>query len=96
MDRRISTCIEAEFEAGGRRASGTIKNVGEGGLFVRTTSIPEEGDSLDLSFSLPGTGELNLSGLVWWTNSNGERGRPGFALRVFDDSTELRELLASQ
>jgi len=94
---RIRTCIETEFEAGGRRARGKIKNMSEGGLFVGTTSVPEEGETVDLSFKERGGNEIKLSGLVWWTtndgNGNGRR-TPGFGLRLLDEIDDVRDLLA--
>lgn len=95
MNGRIPTCIEAHFQSGGRSGTGTIKNVSEGGLYVRATAIPEEGESLDLRFRLPGRGEVKLTGLVWWTRCEGNGGRGGFGLRILDESRELRELLES-
>ena len=98
QDGRIRTCIETEFEVSGRRAQGTIKNVSEGGLFVSTASVPEAGESVDLTFRAPRGGEVSLSGLVWWT-TNGEDGKrhgnPGFGLRLLDESDDFRGLLAS-
>jgi len=95
--RRIRTCIETEFEVRGHRAQGKIKNMSEGGLFVGTASIPEEGESVDLTFRAPGGREVRLSGLVWWTTKGGDgKGHrtPGFGLRLLDDSDDFRSLLA--
>ena len=94
---RIRTCIETEFEVRGRRAQGKIKNMSEGGLFVGTASVPEEGESVDLTFRAPGGKEVSLSGLVWWTTNGGDGkgyGTPGFGLRLLDDSDDFRSLLA--
>jgi hypothetical protein len=95
--RRIRTCIETEFAVGGHRAQGKIKNMSEGGLFVGTTSIPEEGETVDLTFRAPGAKEVRLSGLVWWT-TNGADGKehrtPGFGLWLLDDSDDFRSFLA--
>ena len=94
---RIKTCIETEFEVRGQRALGKIENMSEGGLFVSTAWVPEEGESIDLSFRAPGGEEVSLSGLVWWT-TNGVDGKgyrtPGFGLRLLDDSDDFRSLLA--
>ena len=95
--RRIRTCIETEFEVRGHRAQGKIKNMSEGGLFVGTASIPDEGESVDLTFRAPGGREVRLSGLVWWTTKSGDdKGHrtPGFGLRLLDDSDDFRSLLA--
>jgi Tfp pilus assembly protein PilZ len=69
----------------------------EGGLFVGTASVPEEGENVDLSFRAPGGDEVSLSGLVWWTTNDGNgKGHrtPGFGLRLLDDSDDFRSLLA--
>jgi Tfp pilus assembly protein PilZ len=95
---RIRTCIETEFAVRGRRAQGQIKNVSEGGLFISTASVPEEGESVDLTFRASGGGEVSLSGLVWWTTNgrNGKRHRTsGFGLRLLDESDDFCSLLAS-
>lgn len=97
-DIRIRTCIETEFAVRGRRAQGQIRNVSEGGLFVSTASVPEEGESVDLTFRAPGGEEVSLSGLVRWTTHDrfGKRHRiPGFGLRLLDESDAFRSLLAS-
>jgi uncharacterized protein (TIGR02266 family) len=93
---RIRTCIETEFEVRGRRAQGKIKNMSEGGLFVGTASVPEEGENVDLSFRVPGGEEVRLSGLVWWTTNGGNpKGyrTPGFGLRLLNDGDDIRSLL---
>lgn len=98
QDARVRTCIDTEFEVRGRRARGKIKNMSEGGLFVNSDSVPEVGESVDLSFRVPGGREVSLSGMVWWTTngSDGKRHRArGFGLRLLDDSDDLRRFLAS-
>jgi uncharacterized protein (TIGR02266 family) len=98
QDGRIRTCIETEFEVRGRRAQGKIKNVSEGGLYVSTASVPEAGESVDLTFRVPGGEEVSLSGMVWWTTNadDGKRHRnPGFGLRLLDESEDFRNLLES-
>lgn len=95
--QRIRTCIETEFEVGGQRSSGKIKNISEGGLFVGTASLPEAGESIDLRFKAPDGREVRLSGLVWWTTESGDAGArraPGFGLRLLDDNEDFRRLLA--
>lgn len=96
---RIRTCIETEFEVRGRRAQGKIKNVSEGGLFVSTASVPEAGESVDLTFRAPGGREVSLSGLVWWTTHAGDGRRhrtTGFGIRLLSDSNDLCSLLAKR
>lgn len=96
-DERIRTCIETDFEVAGRPAQGKIKNMSESGLFVGTTSMPEEGDNVDVCFRARGGDEIKLSGLVWWTTSDvdaSERRAPGFGLRLLEEIDDLRGLLA--
>lgn len=97
-DGRIRTCIETEFEVTGHRAKGRIKNVSEGGIFVGTASIPEQGEDVDLNFKAPDGEEVRLSGLVWWTTDDcsGARNRaPGFGMRLLDENENFRRFLAS-
>ena len=94
-EKRIRTSIETEFEVRGRRATGKIKNVSEGGLFVGTAAIPEEGENVALRFRSPMGGEVSVSGLVWWTTEGVARRVHGFGLRVLDDSPEFRVLVAN-
>ena len=95
---RIRTCIATEFEVNGHRAKGRIRNVGEGGAFVGTASIPEQGESVDLNFRAPGGEEVRFSGLVWWTTDDccGTRhAAPGFGIRLLDGDDEFRRFLES-
>jgi Tfp pilus assembly protein PilZ len=88
--------MQAQFEAGRVRGRGKVRNVSEGGLFVGTSSIPEEGELVRLHIKMPTGNRLAISGLVWWTTAaqqaNGHR-TPGFGLRVLDDSQAYRNLI---
>ncbi len=46
-DERFRAAIPARFEVGAVMASGKIRNVESGGLFVETASIPEQGETVD-------------------------------------------------
>ena len=95
---RIRTCIGTEFEVNGHRAKGRIRNVSEGGVFVGTVSMPEQGESVDLNFKAPGGEEVRFSGLVWWTTDDCGGGRhpaPGFGMRLIDDNEEFRQFWES-
>jgi Tfp pilus assembly protein PilZ len=86
---RARTSIPVEFEADDLRGSGKIKNVSAQGLFVTTSDVPAEGDTVRLSFAPPGEPRIALVGLVWWTTlSAPDRAKraPGFGLRLIDDS----------
>lgn len=92
---RVLTSIEAEFRTGSVRARGKIKNVSEGGLFIGTASIPDEGDPVDVAFRNRKGQAIKLSGFVWWTTrGESHHRRPGFGLRLLDADTEgMRRLI---
>jgi uncharacterized protein (TIGR02266 family) len=101
--KRVSTVLMARFAACGKLAEGKIRNLSLGGLFVGTSSIPPEGESVRVRFRLPNGGaEVDVAGMVWWTTrSSGGRHRvPGFGLRLIDaDPTYeegVRDLIRSQ
>jgi hypothetical protein len=85
-EKRFSTAIQAKFEAGSMRAKGEIQNVGHGGLFLCTRSIPEQGDLVEVEFAAPGGERIRVSGLVWWTSlDRALRGKlSGFGVRLLD------------
>ena len=94
---RIRTSIQTEFRAGTVRGQGKIRNVSDGGMFVGTASLPEEGEMVDLAFRTPKGHPVQVSGFVWWTTRGDPMGRrPGFGLRVLDDDgVDMRRLLES-
>ena len=59
---RVRTKIPAEFEADGFRGRGEVRNVSQGGLFVGTLHIPEEGACVELRMQQPGTEFGSCSG----------------------------------
>ena len=85
---RARTSIPVEFETDALRGIGKIKNVGLGGLFVGSTQIPEQGESVSLSFHFPGGQELSILGVVWWTTRDaaGRHRTPGFGLRLIEEN----------
>ena len=96
LHRRIPTSIPTEFEVGGRRSRGKIKNMNEGGVFVRTDAVPDQGEHVDVVFRTPNGSTLSLSGMVWWTTDEGVHPHaPGFGLRLLDDNEDFRRLIAS-
>jgi hypothetical protein len=94
---RARTSIPVEFETDGLRGTGKIKNVGLGGLFVGSRQIPEQGESVSLSFHFPGGRELSVLGVVWWTTleAAGRHRTPGFGLRLIEEN-ESYELAVSR
>ena len=89
---RYKTSIPAEFAAGDLKGIGQIKNLNEGGLFVGTQSIPPQGETVLLHFSLPGGEQVELSGMVWWTtrDSAARHRQPGFGLRLLEENAAYR------
>ena len=86
QQHRVDTSLPARFVAGPLRAQGRVKNVGRGGLFVGTASIPEQGDAVTLVFEGPDGGRIRARGLVWWTTaeSPGQSGAQGFGVRLLE------------
>ena len=95
--RRIRTAVPAEFEAGALRGRGKICNVAEGGLFVGTTQVPDQGEEVSLSFRDHRGRALDVHGLVWWTTRNepGPHRAPGFGMRLLEDSEAYSHFIES-
>lgn len=89
---RVRTAIHTEFRAGDVRGRGKIQNVGEGGLFVGTASIPEQGEYVQVQFRSPAGDPMEVRGLVWWTTSQRHR-RPGFGLRLLSANQNYRAMV---
>jgi uncharacterized protein (TIGR02266 family) len=99
---RARTSIPVEFQAGGNRGTGKINNMGAGGLFIGTGTIPDQGEPVSVRFTLPGESPIAVTGLVWWTTNDlvHRSGSPqGFGLRLLDASeayeTAVERLLPS-
>lgn len=90
MSRRIRTAIQTEFEAGPIRGRGKIRNVAEGGMFVGTAQLPDQGETVLISFRDPQGVSLDVEGLVWWTTRDapGPHRTPGFGLRLLEESPD--------
>lgn len=92
---RIRTKIPAQFKAGALSGRGDVRNVSDGGLFVGTLEIPEEGSEVELTIRAPGKAEVVVHGLVWWTAPAGRARRCGFGLRLLDEQEEFQRLVDS-
>ena len=97
MQKRIRTAIQTEFEAGALHGRGKIRNVAEGGVFVGTAQVPDQGDLVVLSFRDHRGREVDVSGLVWWTTADepGPHRAPGFGMRLLEDSESYSRFLES-
>ena len=94
-DERVRTLIPTEFVAGTVKAQGKIRNLGSKGLFIRTGTIPEQGDPVLLRFEAPDGEYVAAEGLVWWTTRAHEIGQDeqGFGVCVLTTSSSYRALL---
>ena len=92
---RFRTKIPAQFKAGHVSGKGDVRNVSDGGLFVGTLAIPEEGSEVELTMCEPGKTEIVVHGLVWWTARVGQSKRCGFGLRLLDEQEDFQRLVDS-
>jgi uncharacterized protein (TIGR02266 family) len=93
---RIRTRISAEFQAGRLEGKGRVQNMSEGGLFLGTTALPAQGETVRVTLSMPGRAPIEVTGMVWWTTADqGRRLDPGFGLRLLDDHEDYARMLAS-
>lgn len=97
MKNRIRTAIQTEFEAGALQGRGKIRNVAEGGVFVGTTQVPDQGELVSLSFRDYHGRTVDVSGLVWWTTAEtpGPHRSPGFGMRLLDDCEDYTRFVDS-
>jgi hypothetical protein len=90
--RRARTAINAEFRAGNVQGKGKIRNVGEGGLFLETSSLPPQGEQARIRFTAP-TGPIVVSGLVWWTTARRRARSVGFGFRLLEANRDFDTLV---
>lgn len=79
-DRTRTNLLPVRFRAGSVQGRGQVLDLGEDGLFVRTRSIPDHGEDVQISFSTPDGHRMSLDGMIWRTEQNGPR--PGFGVRL--------------
>ena len=96
-EARAQTRFPTNFRAESLNGAGKVRNVSEGGLFVITRAIPEEGESIALTLKAPGRLPIRVTGFVWWTTKDRKQPqpRPGFALRLLDENERYLQLVAS-
>ncbi|UCE86367.1 MAG: PilZ domain-containing protein [Deltaproteobacteria bacterium] len=94
---RIRTAIGARFATQRFKGQGRIKNLGEHGLFVRTSQLPEAGETVHVSFTFPSGEKVWVVGVVWWTTASLDAATEmpsGFGLRLLDDDDTYRQVVA--
>lgn len=91
---RVRTRILTEFEVGKLKGKGKVRNLSEGGLFVGTAQLPQQGDTVRLSLSVPGRAPVEVSGMVWWTTREHRSHRtPGFGVQLFERGDDYDEVV---
>ena len=93
----MRTVIPAEFQSASLSGKGKVRNVSDGGMFVGTSVIPEEGETVELKLAAPGKSPIELTGLVWWTTDalDAPNARSGFGLRLLDENERYLRLVES-
>jgi Tfp pilus assembly protein PilZ len=67
IEQRISKRLPCALRVDGRRYSGVVLNVSQGGLFVQTSALPERGESVALELSAPEAERaIPVDGKVAW------------------------------
>lgn len=96
IEPRTRTVIPTRFEADTLSGKGKVRNVSPGGLFVGTRIIPEEGEIVQLRLNAPGSPEIEISGLVWWTTREQEspNGQSGFGLRILEECESYQHMIS--
>ncbi len=96
-EARVQTRFPMSFRAESLNGAGKVRNVSEGGLFVITSAIPEEGESIALTLKAPGRLPIRVTGFVWWTTKDRTQPqrRPGFGLRLLDENERYLQLVAT-
>ena len=95
---RILCQINVVFRLNFQNCYGTCKNLGLHGMFIGFDGEVTEGEPVELSFMLSGTGSclVEASGKVIWVNSGPKRNcdmPEGFGVEFIDMSEESRELV---
>jgi hypothetical protein len=70
---RMRVRFPCELEIGGRRASGTVRDLSAGGLCVQTPLTPQEGDELQLRLHPKGRACVEVRALVWHVHGMRDR-----------------------
>ena len=83
--------IPASFAAGNVHGNGHIKNMSQGGLFLRTDTLPKKGDQVSVVFFVPDYSKIEVSGTVRWTTAqlkNSNEAKPGFGMQIEEQAEE--------
>jgi hypothetical protein len=93
---RYPSRFHTTFELGTWRGEGTVENMGAGGVFIGTATIPARGEKVWLEIESPDGSAIEATGIVWWTTLDWGRrpdGRAGFGVRLVGASRRYGKLL---
>ena len=92
--RRHRARLAVSYQTSTVRAAGYVKNVNQGGLFIRAAELPAPGQLVRLTIEVPDEHKLHLDGVVRWTTAQlrEEDGSPGFGVYFATASPEYLDL----
>jgi uncharacterized protein (TIGR02266 family) len=91
--REERTAVQARFSARDASGAGTLTflshDVSTGGVFLKSDLLLEQGETLRLTFDVPGAGELDVAAKVAWVRRFPEAGQvPGMGVQFESLSPE--------
>jgi len=92
---RVLVDLEVDYRSEDTFLFAYIRDISAMGIFVRTVSPEPAGTRLNLRFSPPGVGPIEVEGLVIWINpyrpGDRENLHPGMGVQFVDMSPEQRD-----
>lgn len=93
--KRIKSDSIVEFKGENFQIFSNINNIGEGGLFVNTYYMLDEGEPVNISLELPQTKKvIDARGIVVRKNPDGVEDSPGLGIEFESLSEEDREAIS--
>lgn len=100
---RVAYSIPVNCRQGAGEMKGVTADISIGGLFMAVDRTPSQEQSIELSFSIPGGGQIKARGRVAWLNGSGSRVKPqlpvGFGVEFVeinpDDLDRIKGFLES-
>lgn len=93
--QRIPYVVQVEFRTASSFLVTYSVNLSRGGIFLETDHSAEVGSLINLQFTVPGTGPINLVGRVTWRRSPEqlEDGPPGLGIEFQNMDAELGSVI---
>ena len=95
--KRFMSRIPATYVCGKLTGRGAVKNLSKEGLFVRSDTVPEPGQTVHVLLQPPENPKVEVVGTVRWTTDqlpSRAPGQTGFGLRIEDPPDAYLELFA--